>query len=80
MLHYAVQNAVKPDGARLYLTATPDKSLFKAISRKKLSVSYLPIRYHGHFLPEITVNRTKILISWSIVAIYPEKFLKELPS
>lgn len=78
MLHYAVQNAVKPDGARLYLTATPDKSLFKAISRKKLSVSYLPIRYHGHFLPEITVNRTKNLDQLVDSGNLPRKILKRI--
>lgn len=76
MLHFAVKNAVKPDSAMLYLTATPDKSLFRAISRKHLSVSYLPIRYHGHFLPEISVCRIRHLEQITKDGSLPKQVLK----
>lgn len=61
MLHYAVKNALKPDGAVLYLTATPDAALLKKIKRHELSVSYLPIRYHGHLLPTAKVIKIRHL-------------------
>lgn len=76
MLHFAVKNAVKQDSAMLYLTATPDKSLFQAISRKQLSVSYLPIRYHGHLLPEISVSRIRHLEQMVNDGCLPKQVLK----
>lgn len=76
MLHYGVQNAIKSAGAMLYLTATPDQALFKAISRKKLSVSYLPIRYHGHYLPEISVIRVKNLAQQIQTSKLPKQILR----
>lgn len=76
MLHFGVQNAIKPAGATLYLTATPDQALFKAISRKQLSVSYLPIRYHGHYLPEISVIRVKNLNEQLQSGKLPQKILR----
>lgn len=53
-LWFAAQQAKKADGALLFLTATPGKKLFQMIQRKELSISYLPLRYHGHLLPTIT--------------------------
>ncbi|GHP15173.1 DNA/RNA helicase [Lentilactobacillus fungorum] len=61
MLHFGVQNAIKPTGAMLYLTATPDEQLLMQIKRGKLSVSYLPIRYHSHLLPEPTIIKVRKL-------------------
>lgn len=61
MLHYAVQNAIKPGGGILYLTATPDDALMHKIKRKKISVSYLPIRYHGHLLPTVKIVKNQHL-------------------
>lgn len=61
MLHFAVQNAIKRNGAMLFLTATPDRQLLNQVQRKTLSISYLPIRYHGHLLPEITIIKTRRL-------------------
>ncbi|UQS86987.1 DEAD/DEAH box helicase family protein [Nicoliella spurrieriana] len=52
-LHYAVDNAIKPDGARLFLTATPSADLLKLVRQKQLSISYLPLRFHRHLLPQI---------------------------
>lgn len=57
-LAYAVNNAVKPSGALLYLTATPSQDLLRQVARQQLSISYLPLRYHQHLLPTITVQLT----------------------
>lgn len=56
-LIYANHQAIKPTGGLLYLTATPGPALFKRIRRHQLAVSYSPLRYHGHLLPEIQIKR-----------------------
>lgn len=57
-LNYAAEQAKKESGSLLYLTATPSKELQRQERQKKLSVSYLPARYHGHPLPEIRLKLT----------------------
>lgn len=57
-LHFAAGQAAKTRASRLYLTATPDDYLLKLIKKKKITTSYLPRRYHGYPLPEITVKKT----------------------
>ncbi|MCH5462208.1 DNA/RNA helicase [Secundilactobacillus sp. HBUAS58055] len=57
-LHYAAEQAKKETGALLYLTATPSRALLRQERQKKLTVSYLPARYHGYPLPEIRVKLT----------------------
>ena len=52
-LKYAARHAVKPHGSRLFLTATPNRALFQQVHLQQLSVSYLPLRFHRHLLPEI---------------------------
>ncbi|MYV18303.1 DEAD/DEAH box helicase [Furfurilactobacillus milii] len=52
-LMFAVDQAIKPNGACLYLTATPGTELMHAVTRRQLTMSYLPLRFHGHLLPEI---------------------------
>ena len=52
-LQFAVGHAVKSRSSRLFLTATPNQSLLKRVHQGKLAVSYLPIRFHRHLLPEI---------------------------
>lgn len=54
-LEYAAKQALKVDGALLYLTATPDKDLQAKIKRHEFSVSYLPMRFHTHPLPQAKV-------------------------
>ncbi len=61
MLHFAVQNAIKQSGGLLYLTATPDQSLMRQIHRHSLSVGYLPMRFHGHLLPEAQIVKVRKL-------------------
>lgn len=63
MLHTAVSNAIKPSGGLLYLTATPDRSLLRAVKSGDLSVGYLPIRYHGHLLPEVTIIKLPKIVA-----------------
>ncbi|CAJ1225960.1 DEAD/DEAH box helicase [Lactiplantibacillus xiangfangensis] len=55
-LHYAVNQAVKPNGALLYMTATPSRELLRQVRRRQLSISYLPLRFHQHLLPTIKVS------------------------
>ncbi|WP_268912813.1 DEAD/DEAH box helicase [Lentilactobacillus sp. SPB1-3] len=59
MLHYAADKAIKTNACQLYLTATPDDILMKQIKNKQIGVSYLPRRYHGFPLPEITTVKIK---------------------
>lgn len=51
-LEMAVKQACKPRCALIYLTATPTVKLRHAINAGTLTGSELPIRFHGHLLPE----------------------------
>lgn len=55
-LLFATQQAVKPHGGTLFLTATPGTDLQRQIRRGQLKASYLPLRYHGHLLPVIHLH------------------------
>ncbi|MDY5593263.1 MAG: helicase-related protein [Limosilactobacillus reuteri] len=55
-LSYATKQAIKENGGCLYLTATPGDALLREIKSKRLVVNYLPLRYHGHLLPQIKVR------------------------
>ena len=55
-LLYASRQAIKTGGGCLYLTATPGQTLLRRVRRGKLAVSYLPLRYHGHLLPQIRLR------------------------
>ncbi|MHC9536583.1 DEAD/DEAH box helicase [Dellaglioa sp. BT-FLS60] len=61
LLLRATKQATKLKGASLFLTATPSESLLKEVRLKQLTVSYLPMRFHGHLLPEIKIKFEK---SW----------------
>lgn len=52
-LTFAVRHAVKSTGCRLYLMATPNRQLRRQVNNHQLAVSYLPLRFHRHLLPEI---------------------------
>ncbi|KRM20665.1 DEAD/DEAH box helicase [Latilactobacillus graminis] len=52
LLATAVKQACKPHCALIYLTATPTAKLRHAINIGQLTESELPIRFHGHLLPE----------------------------
>ncbi|MQB72388.1 DNA/RNA helicase [Lactobacillus reuteri] len=60
-LLYATKQAIKENGGCLYLTATPGDALLREIKSKRLVVNYLPLRYHGHLLPQIKV---KLAFGW----------------
>ncbi len=55
-LAFATQQAVKIDGARLFLTATPSRLLLQQVRQGNLALSYLPRRYHGYPLPQPKVR------------------------
>ncbi|KRK40099.1 DNA helicase [Loigolactobacillus bifermentans DSM 20003] len=52
VLQVATQQALKPTGRRLYLTATPSAALKHQVQVGQLQLSYLPRRYHGHPLAQ----------------------------
>ena len=60
-LHYAVANACKQEATQVYLTATPDQKLRKAIQTKKIGLTYLPLRFHEQPLPSLQINYIKDL-------------------
>ncbi len=49
MMLRIVRSAAK--GSVIFLTATPGRSLLRAVTRHQLAASYLPRRFHGHPLP-----------------------------
>jgi late competence protein required for DNA uptake (superfamily II DNA/RNA helicase) len=51
MLAFAAQNACKPDGKFVYLSATPPRPLQKEAARGSLPHAKVPVRFHGHPLP-----------------------------
>jgi late competence protein required for DNA uptake (superfamily II DNA/RNA helicase) len=51
MLAFAAQNACKPDGKFVYLSATPPRPLQKETARGTLPHAKVPVRFHGHPLP-----------------------------
>nr|WP_255552578.1 helicase-related protein [Lactobacillus sp. Sy-1] len=55
-LHYAAMNATKKSGTQLYLTATPSEDLLRRVNNHQLSISYLPLRFHRHLLPQIKLH------------------------
>lgn len=50
-LHFAAKNAVKIDGVRIYLTATPTQDLLQEVKTGKLEILKLKRRFHGGLLP-----------------------------
>ncbi|WP_125765719.1 DEAD/DEAH box helicase [Levilactobacillus mulengensis] len=56
MLQRAIANAQKPKGCHLLLTATPGNDLQQQVRRRQLAVTYVPLRYHGHLLPQIDLR------------------------
>nr|WP_237392023.1 helicase-related protein [Paenibacillus dendrobii] len=51
MLAFAAQNACKPDGKFVYLSATPPRPLQREAVRGTLQHAKVPVRFHGHPLP-----------------------------
>lgn len=51
MLAYAAKSACKPDGAFLYLSATPPPLLQQDVRLGRLPHARVPVRFHGHPLP-----------------------------
>lgn len=62
-LHFAAQNACKINSSLLYLTATPSEDLIKLVKHNELNISYLPLRFHRHLLPEIN---NKLIGNWRL--------------
>lgn len=52
MLAYAAEQACKQDGIFLYLSATPPDNLQQEARRGRLAHARVPVRFHGHPLPQ----------------------------
>lgn len=52
MLHKAIKKAKKETGMITYLSATPPQELISEVQNKKISLTKLYQRFHGHPLPE----------------------------
>lgn len=59
ILHFGAQNAIKPTGTTIYLTATPTSDLLAEMKAGKLEIIKLNRRFHGHPLP---VPRQKLFL------------------
>jgi competence protein ComFA len=57
LLAHVVQEALIEQGSVVYLTATPSRRLLKEVRTKKMQMSILARRFHGHPLPEIKILR-----------------------
>lgn len=51
ILENAVAETVRPNGTRIYLTATPSSEMRRLVKKKKLPLIVVPQRYHGRPLP-----------------------------
>jgi competence protein ComFA len=51
LLHAAVRSALLPTGAKVYLSATPDRKLLYQARHGEIDVTYLARRFHGYPLP-----------------------------
>ncbi|KRL83497.1 superfamily II DNA RNA helicase [Ligilactobacillus apodemi DSM 16634 = JCM 16172] len=71
-LHFAVANACCKRATKIFLTATPDKNLKRQVAQKKLTLSYLPLRYHRFPLPE-----AKIILVSDLLANFRRQKLAE---
>ncbi|WP_240335237.1 DEAD/DEAH box helicase [Paraliobacillus sediminis] len=59
-LPYAASRATKPDATTIYLTATPRQALKKRSNQGKLATVFVPVRFHGHPLPEPKLRLTTL--------------------
>ncbi|WP_027106666.1 helicase-related protein [Ligilactobacillus ceti] len=79
-LQNGAQAAVKKQGMKVYLTATPNRRLEKQIKHGKLQASLLFSRYHGGKLPEpkiILVRQLAQQISHQQLSLKLKKYLKK---
>lgn len=51
MLAFAAEQACKPDGAFIFLSATPPQELQRQVRSGRLPHARVPVRFHGHPLP-----------------------------
>ncbi|MDF9840130.1 MULTISPECIES: helicase-related protein [unclassified Paenibacillus] len=65
MLAFAAGQACKPDGAFIFLSATPPRQLQREVSFGRLPHARVPVRFHGHPLPvpqHLTMNPVHLCI------------------
>lgn len=60
MLELAVLRAVRPGGKLIYLTATPSAQLLQQVRRGQIQQVLLPVRWHGHPLPEPDIHLLRL--------------------
>lgn len=59
MLYHAVDQAIKPNASRIYMTATSTKMLSKKVERKELELLHLARRFHANplVIPKFMENQ-----------------------
>ncbi|WP_226580626.1 DEAD/DEAH box helicase [Halobacillus litoralis] len=77
-LHFVSQRAAKPEAAVIYLTATPRKKQKRKIRYKKLPVTFIPRRFHGHPLPVPQLKLTPTLHRSLKKGELPTRILKSI--
>lgn len=60
MLELAVLRALRPGGKLIYLTATPAAKLLQQVKRGQVRQVLLPVRWHGHPLPEPAIHLLRL--------------------
>ncbi|CAH1209606.1 Transcription-repair-coupling factor [Paenibacillus auburnensis] len=78
MLAFAAEQACKPDGVFIFLSATPPQKLQRQAHFGKLPHARVPVRYHGHPLPVprlLTMNPVQLCMKRGAL---PAVFLKAL--
>lgn len=82
MLAYAAEQACKPDGAFIFLSATPPKPMQRLVRLGKLSHARVPVRFHGHPLPipqHLTIPSVKACLNrGSLPRLLLQKLRKSL--
>lgn len=60
VLELAVLRAVRPGGKLIYLTATPSARLLQQVQRGRMPQVLLPVRWHGHPMPEPEIQLLRL--------------------
>lgn len=78
MLHFGAKQALKENGSRVYLTATPTKEMQQLAKKEALQTLILPARYHRRPLP---VPRVRWCRKWMITEknnLLPQAILQKI--
>lgn len=78
MLQYAAAKCRKPEGATVFLSATPPLAMQRAAARRRLPCAKVPVRYHRHPLPVPQMLTIPPISRWLGKAALPQRLAKPL--